>query len=119
MEQQAQEEEDEDYEMRIRVIVRKRPMSTRESSDMSEVDVIHPLTYGSYGRILVHQPKTKLDLTKEIETSSFAFDNVFDETSNNVQIYDGAVRSLIPGVFGGMWASVFAYGQTGSGKTVS
>lgn len=116
----GEDEEDDDlYEMRIRVIVRKRPMSPRESSDGSEVDVIQPLDYGGYGKVLVHQPKTKLDLAREVETTAFAFDNVFDERSNNVQIYERAVMSLIPGCFRGKWASVFAYGQTGSGKTVS
>lgn len=110
--------DDDEYEMRIRVIVRKRPMSGREAADGSEVDVIHCLEYDDeYGRILVHQPKTKLDLTKEVESTSFAFDNVFDLESNNEQIYEKAVQSLIPGVFRGKWASVFAYGQTGSGKT--
>ncbi|KAL7552092.1 hypothetical protein ACHAWF_015307 [Thalassiosira exigua] len=103
--------------MRIRVILRKRPMSGREASDGGEVDVIQPLDYDDHGRVLVHQPKTRLDLTKEVETSSFAFDNVFDEASDNVQIYERAVQGLIPGVFRGKWASVFAYGQTGSGKT--
>jgi len=110
-------QEDEDYEMRIRVVVRKRPMSKLEALERGEADVIHPLDYDEYGRILVYQPKTKLDLTKEVETTSFAFDNVFDEHSSNLQIYSRAVRNLIPGVFCGKWASVFAYGQTGSGKT--
>jgi kinesin family protein 2/24 len=104
-------------EMRIRVIVRKRPMSKREASTSDAVDVIHPLTYNNYGRVLVYQPKTRVDLTKEIETLPFAFDNVFDELSSNLDIYDSTVRNLIPGVFDGKWASVFAYGQTGSGKT--
>jgi kinesin family protein 2/24 len=94
-------------------------MSSRESSGGSDVDALQPLEYDDYGRILVHQPKTKLDLTKEVETTSFAFDNVFDEKSNNIIIYEKAVQRLIPGVFRGKWASVFAYGQTGSGKTVS
>jgi hypothetical protein len=98
-------QEDEDYEMRIRVIVRKRPMSKRESSELGDVDVIHPLDYADHGRILVYQPKTKLDLAKEVETTSFAFDNVFDEESNNMEIYGRAVRNLIPGLFRGKWAS--------------
>ena len=111
-------DKDNEHEMRIRVIVRKRPMSKRESSEGAEVDVVQPLVYNDYGRILIHQPKTKLDLTKEVETTSFAFDNAFDERSNNIDIYEQAVQSLIPGLFRGKWASVFAYGQTGSGKTV-
>ncbi|KAL3791870.1 hypothetical protein HJC23_010730 [Cyclotella cryptica] len=109
--------EDDDYEMRIRVIVRKRPMSKNEAAEIGDVDVIHPLDYVDYGRILVYQPKTKLDLAKEVETTSFAFDNVFNEDSNNIEIYKRSVQNLIPGVFQGKWASVFAYGQTGSGKT--
>jgi kinesin family protein 2/24 len=111
-------DENEHDEMRIRVIVRKRPMSHRESIDGGEVDVVQPLVYHDYGRVLIHQPKTKLDLTKEVETTSFAFDNAFDEDSNNIDIYEQAVQGLIPGLFRGKWASVFAYGQTGSGKTV-
>ena len=110
-------EEGFEEEMRIRVIVRKRPMSRKEAAGKDEVDVIHPLTYGDYGRILVYQPKTRVDLTKELETLPFAFDNVFGEKSSNCQIYDETIRNLIPGAFEGRWASVFAYGQTGSGKT--
>ena len=116
--QHQNEEDDAEYEMRIRVIVRKRPMSNRESSDGSDVDAVQPLDYDDYGKVLVHQPKTKLDMTKEVETTSFAFDNVFDEKANNVGIYERSLKSLIPGIFRGKWASVFAYGQTGSGKTV-
>eukprot|EP00557_Chaetoceros_sp_GSL56_P006092 CAMPEP_0176492808 /NCGR_PEP_ID=MMETSP0200_2-20121128/9209_1 /TAXON_ID=947934 /ORGANISM="Chaetoceros sp., Strain GSL56" /LENGTH=1152 /DNA_ID=CAMNT_0017890421 /DNA_START=253 /DNA_END=3708 /DNA_ORIENTATION=+ len=104
-------------EMRIRVVVRKRPMSKKEALKKDEVDIIHPLRYPDYGKILVYQPKTRVDLTKEVEALPFAFDNVFDEDSNNCQIYDDTIKPLIPGAFEGRWASVFAYGQTGSGKT--
>ena len=103
---------DVDYEMRIRVVVRKRPMSKREASENCDIDVIHPLDYDDHGRVLVYQPKTKLDLTKEVEVAKFAFDNVYDETSNNMEIYNSSVKDLIPGVFHGKWASVFAYGRS-------
>lgn len=106
-----------DYDMRIRVVVRKRPMSKSEVKLSGGIDVIHPLDYGDYGRTLVYQPKTRVDLTKEIETIPFAFDNVFDEKSTNVQIYERSLRNLIAPFFKGQWATVFAYGQTGSGKT--
>jgi len=117
MSDQKSQATDVDYEMRIRVVVRKRPMSKREAAQSGDVDVIHPLDYDDHGRVLVYQPKTKLDLTKEVEVAKFAFDNVYDETSNNLDIYNTSVKNLIPGVFHGKWASVFAYGQTGSGKT--
>jgi len=108
---QKSQSTDVDYEMRIRVVVRKRPMSKWEAAQSGDVDVIHPLDYDDHGRVLVYQPKTKLDLTKEVEVAKFAFDNVYDETSNNVDIYNSAVKDLIPGVFNGKWASVFAYGR--------
>lgn len=116
----SEEDDDDEEDMRIRVVVRKRPLSTAEQASKmggKNVDVIHPLDYGRYGRILVYQPKTRVDLTKEIETVPFAFDNVFDEVSNNTQIYERTVRPLIPPLFEGQWGCVFAYGQTGSGKT--
>jgi hypothetical protein len=104
-------------EMRIRIVVRKRPMSRKEAAQTDDADVIHPIQYNEYGRILVYQPKTRVDLKREIETLPFAFDNVFPEQSNNCEIYDETIKNLIPGAFEGRWASVFAYGQTGSGKT--
>ncbi|GAX26272.1 kinesin family member 2/24 [Fistulifera solaris] len=106
-----------DDNMRIRVMVRKRPMSRSEIVAAGDVDVIHPFDHGSYGRLLVYNPKTRVDLTKTIEALSFSFDNVFDEKSTNAQIYETAIRGMIPNLFEGQWASIFAYGQTGSGKT--
>lgn len=108
-----------DTDMRIRVVIRKRPMSKGEVSSAGDVDVIHPLDYGSFGKILVYQPKTRVDLTKEIDTLPFAFDNVFDESSTNRQLYERCVRHLIPSLFEEehCGVSIFAYGQTGSGKT--
>ena len=108
---------DEDIDdMRIRVVVRKRPMSRSEAAKKDDIDVIHPLEYSSYGKIMVYQPKTRVDLTKEVESIPFAFDNTFDETANNSEIYERTVSGLIPAVFDGQFCNVFAYGQTGSGK---
>lgn len=104
------------YDMRIKVIVRKRPLSKSESLT-GGMDIIHPLDYGSYGKTLVYQPKTRVDLTKEVETVSFAFDNVFNESSTNIGIYNRSLRNLVEPFFNGQWATIFAYGQTGSGKT--
>lgn len=104
-----------EYDMRIRVIVRKRPLSKAEANLSGGVDVIHPLDYGDYGRVLVYQPKTRVDLTKEIETIPFSFDNVYGESSTNIQIYQRSLKNLIQPFFLGQWSTVFAYGQTGSG----
>ncbi|MGK3736174.1 MAG: kinesin family protein 2/24 [Bacillariaceae sp.] len=111
------ETENEYYDMRIKVIIRKRPLSKAEAKLTGGIDIIHPLDYGSYGRVLAYQPKTRVDLTKEVETVPFAFDNVFDESSTNIGIYERSLRNLVEPFFNGQWATVFAYGQTGSGKT--
>ncbi|KAG7356195.1 kinesin motor domain containing protein [Nitzschia inconspicua] len=112
---QMNSEEPEYFDMRIKVIVRKRPMSKSEST--SGLDIIHPLDYNDFGKILVYQPRTRVDLTKEVETVPFAFDNVYGETSTNIQIYERSIRNLVRPFFDGQWATCFAYGQTGSGKT--
>jgi kinesin family protein 2/24 len=105
------------FDMRIKVIVRKRPMSKSEADRAGGVDIIHPLDYGEFGKILVYQPKTRVDLTKEVETIPFAYDNVYGEESTNHQIYTRSLRNLIRPFLDGQWATCFAYGQTGSGKT--
>jgi Kinesin motor domain/SAM domain (Sterile alpha motif) len=110
---QMNSEEQEYFDMRIKVIVRKRPMSKSESS--CGLDIIHPLDYSDFGKILVYQPKTRVDLTKEVETVPFAYDNVYDENSTNIQIYERSIRNLVRPFFDGQWATCFAYGQTGSG----
>ena len=106
-----------DDDMRIRVVVRKRPMAEGEASNKEDFDAIHTLTHKDYSKVLVYQPKTRVDLTKEVETIPFAFDNAFDDRSSNVDIYERTVRNLVPSAFEGNHCNVFAYGQTGSGKT--
>ena len=106
------QDDDDDDDHMIRVIVRKRPFNKHKSSD---IDVIHPLEYGYYGKMLVYQPMTRVDLTKEINKIPFSFDSVFDEKYDNSQIYDKSVRNMIPVVLDGQHATVFAFGATGSG----
>ncbi|RTG91132.1 kinesin family member 2/24, partial [Schistosoma bovis] len=82
----------------ICVCVRKRPMNKKELG-RREIDVI---TVPNKQHVLVHEPKTKVDLTKYLENQQFRFDYAFDDTSDN------ELRGM---------ATCFAYGQTGSGKT--
>ncbi len=100
-------------DMAIRVVVRKRPISRKEVNrgdyDVMEVD--------SEGRVYLHQPMTKVDLTKVIETSCFRFDDAFSHEDTNEVIYERTIKPLVASVFEGAKASCFAYGQTGSGKT--
>ena len=39
------------------------------------------------GTVLVHEPKTKVDLTKYLENQEFHFDYSFDENATNDLVY--------------------------------
>jgi hypothetical protein len=100
-------------DLAIRVVVRKRPLS-RSELNRGERDVLEILPSG---RVSVHEPKTKVDLTKIVETQAFMYDDAFDCDDDNDIIYSRTIKPLVMNVFGGGKATCFAYGQTGSGKT--
>ncbi|KAJ8337923.1 hypothetical protein SKAU_G00368890 [Synaphobranchus kaupii] len=50
---------------------------------------------------------------------AFTYDYVFDPTTEQEEVFNTAVSSLLSGLFKGYNATVLAYGQTGSGKTFS
>ncbi|XP_035263716.1 chromosome-associated kinesin KIF4-like [Anguilla anguilla] len=50
---------------------------------------------------------------------AFTYDYVFDPTTEQEEVFNTAVLSLLSGLFKGYNATVLAYGQTGSGKTFS
>jgi len=52
-----------------------------------------------------------------MEEHVFVFDQVFDESVSNEQLYLEAVQPLVDAAFTGIKVTCFAYGQTGSGKT--
>ncbi|CDS43791.1 kinesin protein KIF2A [Echinococcus multilocularis] len=97
----------------ICVCVRKRPMNKKELG-RKEIDVI---TIPNKQQILVHEPKTKVDLTKYLENQSFRFDYAFDENADNALVYRYTAQPLVQSIFERGMATCFAYGQTGSGKT--
>lgn len=107
------DDDDDDDDHMIRVIVRKRPFNKQKSPD--GIDAIQALEYGDYGKMLVYQPITRVDLTKEVQKVPFCFDGVFDEEYDNAHIYNKSVRNMIPVVLDGQHATVFAFGATGSG----
>ncbi|OQR77637.1 kinesin protein KIF2A-like, partial [Tropilaelaps mercedesae] len=100
-------------DQRITVAVRKRPLGKKEVAKQ-EVDVV---SVPSKDHLIIHEPKTKLDLTPYLENTPFRFDYAFDETSDNELVYRYTAKPLIKTVFEGGMATCFAYGQTGSGKT--
>ncbi|VDP87644.1 unnamed protein product [Echinostoma caproni] len=116
----------------ICVCVRKRPMNKKELG-RREIDVI---TVPDKEHVIVHEPKTKVDLTKYLENQQFRFDYAFDDTSDNElvsvailanslmaplyacrNVYRYTAKPLVECIFDRGMATCFAYGQTGSGKT--
>ncbi|XP_047496938.1 kinesin-like protein KIF2A isoform X2 [Penaeus chinensis] len=100
-------------EHQITVAVRKRPLNKKELG-RREIDVI---TIPKRNTLYVHEPRTKVDLTKFLENQNFRFDYAFDESCNNELVYKYTARPLVQTIFEGGMATCFAYGQTGSGKT--
>lgn len=97
---------------RIRVVVRKRPIVHRSTED---VDILQPLE--CCGHLIVYQPKTRVDLSKYVEESTFAFDQVFHEQHTNRDVYVRAVRDTVQDFLNEQWVTIACYGQTGAGKT--
>ncbi len=67
----------------IQVCVRKRPINTKEMKK-KEVDVI---TVPNKDQVIVHEPKTKVDLTKYLDNQHFRFDYAFDDNVDNEMVY--------------------------------
>ncbi|CAH1772584.1 unnamed protein product [Owenia fusiformis] len=97
----------------ICVCVRKRPLNKKEVNKKDH-DVI---TVPNSESVLVHEPKTKVDLTKYLENQNFRFDYAFDENCSNELVYKFTAKPLVDCIFEKGMATCFAYGQTGSGKT--
>ena len=91
------------------MLVRKRPLNGRERArrDDDVVVVQSP-------SLTVHEPRTKVDLTRYTECHTFTFDEVLDEDATNDHVYASAVEPLIGAVLQRGKATCFAYGQTGA-----
>jgi kinesin family member 2/24 len=97
---------------RIRVVVRKRPIVSRSSDD---IDILHPLE--NCGHLIVYQPKSRVDLSKYVEETTFAFDQVFDQDRTNRDVYLRSIRETVQDFLNEQWVTIACYGQTGAGKT--
>ena len=50
--------------------------------------------------VLVHEPKTKVDLTRYLENQNFRFDYAFDDSTNNETVYRYiCLTDVLPGLF--------------------
>jgi len=92
----------------VKVCVRCRPMSQEEMNKGHQVVVeLNKRT----GEIFVRRPFV------EEAPKQFTFDNVFDWTSSQQEIYEETSAPIIANVLEGYNGTIFAYGQTGTGKT--
>lgn len=102
-------------QQRIRICVRKRPVSDKERqrNDHDSVTCLNPTVW-------IHCAKRKVDgITKYLDHTSFTFDHAFDENVSTDQVYKYTTMPLLDFCLAGIGgrATVFAFGQTGSGKT--
>ena len=100
-------------ELKLCVCVRKRPLFKKEAK-RGEIDAISC----SNPKIVIHEVKVKVDgITKYIENQEFNYDNSFNENETSEEVYNFALKNLVPLIINGGVVTCFAYGQTGSGKT--
>ncbi|XP_077493914.1 uncharacterized protein LOC144104654 [Amblyomma americanum] len=107
---------------RVNVAVRVRPLREREAETSSIVRVVDE-------RCLVFDPKAEADpfyfqgqracggLVKPNKDQTFMFDKVFDETKDNMYVFEHTTKEMVVTLLDGCNCSVFAYGATGAGKT--
>ncbi len=86
--------------------VRVRPLNADEKSGRSPWSIV---SCPSHREVSVQQ--------KSSVSSKFHFDRVFDDRSQQPEVYKSVVHPLIKQVLQGYNCTVFAYGQTGTGKT--
>ncbi|CAG9462123.1 unnamed protein product [Pedinophyceae sp. YPF-701] len=94
----------------VKVVVRCRPLSQNEVKDgrkrTLEMDQ-------AAGQVIIRNPKAPPDQPPMM----FTFDQVYDWTSTQRDVYDISAAPIIDAVLQGYNGTIFAYGQTGSGKT--
>ena len=93
---------------RIRVVVRKRPLNKQERGRREDDIVTMDATTGA---LVVHEPKTKVDMTRYIEQQKFNFDDVLDDDTDQDMVYTTTVAPLLATIFHRAKATCFAYGQ--------
>lgn len=86
----------------------KKELSSRQNDVVSCVD----------SAVFVREPRLKVDLTRYIDEHTFQFDDAFEDTVSNYELYRASVHPLVESfVSTNAKCTCFAYGQTGSGKT--
>eukprot|EP01065_Artemidia_motanka_P049677 TRINITY_DN82_c0_g1_i2.p1 TRINITY_DN82_c0_g1~~TRINITY_DN82_c0_g1_i2.p1 ORF type:complete len:1082 (+),score=429.76 TRINITY_DN82_c0_g1_i2:61-3246(+) len=101
----------EDKDKKIQVAVRCRPLhDKKERFDHKCITRVD--TKG----LVMAKAQSEGDDGKS-ESHTFSFDFFFDETEQQIDVYNEAVLDLVDSTLDGHNSTIFAYGQTGSGKT--
>ena len=88
------------------VAVRCRPFNTREKAQ-NEAQII---TTKEGGYISIDQPG------EGMPPREFSFDYTYDDTSEQLTVYQNLGAPMLEKAFEGWNGTIFAYGQTGAGK---
>lgn len=85
----------------VRVGVRIRPLTSKETSDGGKAVVVG----------------NAFDRTVSLSKRKFTYDNVFPSNVTQTDLYSTSAPPLLRSFLQGYNATVIAYGQTGAGKT--
>lgn len=91
----------------VRVVIRCRPMSTKEENEGRQKAV---KIDRENGEVLIQK-------SGEEAPKRFTFDSVYGESAFQKDIFDETAFPIIQSVLEGYNGTIFAYGQTGTGKT--
>mmetsp|Transcript_18435 Transcript_18435/g.22116 ORF Transcript_18435/g.22116 Transcript_18435/m.22116 type:complete len:824 (+) Transcript_18435:108-2579(+) len=94
----------------VKVVVRCRPLSSKEVEDSRQRIVDMDLERGC---VTVKNPKGG----SEEPPKQFTFDKVYDWNTVQVNLYNETARPIVCSVMEGYNGTIFAYGQTGTGKS--
>jgi len=102
----------------IDVAVRVRPLNHMEQAEANTVRVLDE-------KMIVVLDRDKIDGGQDEDylrqgrsrERKYAFDQAFDDTCTQQDVYQATTQKLLTGVMDGFNSTCFAYGATGAGKT--
>ncbi|KAL6752731.1 kinesin-like protein FLA10 [Haematococcus lacustris] len=94
----------------VKVVVRCRPLNSKETADGRERIVDMDV---DAGQVKVRNPKSDDKEPPKV----FTYDQVYDSNSKQFEIFDITAKPIIDSCMEGYNGTIFAYGQTGTGKS--
>lgn len=113
---QVKQTQDDPEDEAFKVFVRIRPLLAKERMSQGSKNNSRIVQVVDEGESSNKLYVSELDYIGRGERS-YTFDNIFNESSNNQQVFETTVSPLLDSILEGYNATCFAYGMTGSGKT--